>query len=120
MPENKNSKQGKARIGDNVSMTGRIHVRGETHESEEDACEREAVETDRRKVHHTRVKGTTERGKGCGKPVKGKLRGKRSAEEGKRQSTRKAKQTGIPGGEGRKRTGKNGSKRKMKSKERSV
>lgn len=72
MPENENSKQGKAHMGDNISMTGRIHVRGETHESEKDACEMEAVQTDRHKVHHTRVKGT-ERGKGCGKPVKGKV-----------------------------------------------
>lgn len=72
MPKNENSKQGKAQMGDTVSMTGRIHVREETHESEEDACEREAVESDRHKVHHTWVKGT-ERGKGCGKPVKGKV-----------------------------------------------
>lgn len=72
MPENENSKEGKAHMRDNVSMTGRIHVRRETHESEEDACEREAVETDRHKVHHTRVK-ETETGKGSGKPVKGKV-----------------------------------------------
>lgn len=71
MPENEN-KQGKAHMGDNVSMRGRIHVRGETHENEEDACEKEAVETDRHKVQHTWVK-RTERGKGCGKPVKGKV-----------------------------------------------
>lgn len=53
MPENKNSKQGKAHMGDNVSMTGRIHVRRETRKSEENACEKKAVETDRHKVHHT-------------------------------------------------------------------
>lgn len=72
MPENDNSKQGKAHMRDNVSMTGRIHVREETHENEEDACEKEAVETDRHKEHHTWVKDT-ERGKGCGKPVKGQV-----------------------------------------------
>lgn len=90
MSENKNSKQGKAHIGDNVSMTGRIHVRGETHESEEDACETEAVETDRHKVHHTSVKDTTQRGKGCGKPVKGKLR-KKKCRRGKEAKHKKCK-----------------------------
>lgn len=46
MPENENSKQENAHMGDNVSMTARIHVREETHDSKEDASEREAVETD--------------------------------------------------------------------------
>lgn len=72
VPENENRKQRKTHMGDNISMTGRTHVRGETHESDEGACERQAVETDMHKVHHTRVKGT-ERGKGCGKPGKGKV-----------------------------------------------
>lgn len=47
-------------------------MREETHESEEDASEREAVETGRYKVHHAWVKDT-ERGKECGKPVKGQV-----------------------------------------------
>lgn len=43
-----------------------------------------------------------------------------SEEEGKRQSVRKAKQTEIPVSGGRKRKCKNGSKRKIKLKERRV
>lgn len=113
MPENEN-KQGKAHMGDNVSMRGRIHVRGETHENEEDPCEREAVERQAQGAAHM-GKGHRERKRvweTCKRESVRKKAG--SEEEGKRQSIRRAKQTQIPISGGRKRTCQDGSKRKIK------